>query len=317
MLGPAGWLYGRIADVRNSLYERGVFTSHSLGAKTISIGNITTGGTGKTPLVAYVAKILADAGEKVCILTRGYARESGGRVLVSDGESVLVDAATGGDEPVELARKLLGQAIVVVDADRVTAAEWAKEKFDVTAFLLDDGFQHRRAKRDMDIVCIDATNPFGFLREPLHNLDRADAIVITRADLADAEPTIEEIRKWNPHSPIFRAEHRVRNLASIHTISDAFAFCGIGNPQAFLSMLERAGLKKENSQTFRDHHKYTQADVDKLEASAVQRGCTALITTVKDLVKIEELRFSLPCLVAKIDVVIDDPDRFRDLVLSA
>ena len=317
MLGPAGWLYGKIADVRNSLYDRGIFESHPLGARTISIGNITTGGTGKTPLVAHVGEILADAGERVCILTRGYARESGGRVLVSDGENVLVDAATGGDEPVELARKLLGKAIVVVDADRVTAAEWAKEKFGVTAFVLDDGFQHRRAKRDLDIVCIDATDPFGLLREPLHNLGRADAIVVTRADLADADSVVEQIRKWNPDAPTFQAEYRLRSLASIHPISDSFAFCGIGNPSAFLSMLEREGLRPENSLTFRDHHNYTQEDVARVESKALASGCRALVTTFKDFVKLEDLRFSLPCLVAKVDVVIDDPSGFRDLVLSA
>src|SRR3982751_4263223 len=104
-LSPLSWIYGKIADVRNALYDRGTFRSHDLGAKTISIGNMTTGGTGKTPLVAHVAEILFDAGEKVCILTRGYGRESSGRVLVSDGGQVLVDAGTGGDEPVELARK--------------------------------------------------------------------------------------------------------------------------------------------------------------------------------------------------------------------
>src|SRR6478609_8855233 len=111
LLSPVGWLYGKIADIRNMLYEKGVLKSYTLGAKTISIGNITTGGTGKTPLVAYVANILADSGEKVCILTRGYGRENPReRVLVSDGASVLVDATRGGDEPVELARKLIGRA---------------------------------------------------------------------------------------------------------------------------------------------------------------------------------------------------------------
>jgi tetraacyldisaccharide 4'-kinase len=192
LLSPVGWLYGRIADIRNMLYEKGVLKSHMLGAKTISIGNITTGGTGKTPLVIYVAEILADAGEKVCILTRGYGRSNPrDRVLVSDGTNVLVDARTGGDEPVELARKLMGKAIIVADVDRVAAAAWAKEKFGITAFVLDDGFQHRRAKRDLDIVCVDATNPWGgsrmlpagSLREPLKNLARSDAIVVTRSDI--------------------------------------------------------------------------------------------------------------------------------------
>src|SRR5688572_13091897 len=161
MLKLLGKIYGSIADLRNRLYDRDLFKSHSLGARTISIGNITTGGTGKTPLVGYVAEILADAGEKVCILTRGYGRTGSGRVLVSDGTEVLADAATGGDEPVELARRLSGKAIVISDADRVSAATWAKEEYGVTAFVLDDGFQHRRVKRDLDIVCLDATDPDG------------------------------------------------------------------------------------------------------------------------------------------------------------
>ncbi|HEX6125818.1 MAG TPA: tetraacyldisaccharide 4'-kinase [Pyrinomonadaceae bacterium] len=196
MLPFAGWLYGKIAELRNSMYDRGVFRTYPLGARTISIGNITTGGTGKTPLVVHVAELLADAGEKVCILTRGYGRENARlRVLVSDGDKVLVDAHKGGDEPVEMGQRLLGKVAVVADANRVSAAAWAKDKLRITAFVLDDGFQHRRAKRDLDIVCIDAMNPFGGgrvlpagdLREPLRNLARADAIVITRSDVLNIQ----------------------------------------------------------------------------------------------------------------------------------
>src|SRR5688572_1966851 len=123
LLAPLAAIYGRVIDLRNALYDRGILRSYSLGARTISIGNLTTGGTGKTPLVALVAEILAEKGEKVCLLTRGYGRvKSNGPVLVSDGERVLTDAATGGDEPVELAEKLLGKAVVVAHADRVGAA---------------------------------------------------------------------------------------------------------------------------------------------------------------------------------------------------
>jgi len=187
MLRLLGKIYVAIGGLRNSLYDRGILKSHSLGARTISIGNITAGGTGKTPLVAYVAELLADAGEKVCILTRGYGRKNErDRVVVSDGTNVLVDAATGGDEPVELAQRLLGKSVVIADADRVAAARWAKKQFGITAFVLDDAFQHRRARRDLDIVCVDATNPRGgLLRESFANLVRADVIIITRADLVE------------------------------------------------------------------------------------------------------------------------------------
>src|SRR3569832_2355237 len=156
MLTVLAWIYGRGLALRNYLYDKGVFEVHDLGARVICVGNITVGGTGKTPLVEYIGHRLAEQGEKVCVLTRGYGREDEGkRVLVSDGESVLVDAAIGGDEQVDLAHELLGHGVVVAGADRVGAAEWARRKFGVTAFVQDDGFQHRKVKRDLDIVCVD------------------------------------------------------------------------------------------------------------------------------------------------------------------
>ena len=197
MLSFLSVIYGKAMDVRNGLYDKGVFETHDLGARVISIGNITTGGTGKTPLVAYVASILADHGETVCILTRGYGRkDSKDRVLVSDGSTILANPVDSGDEPFELAQKLLGKAIVIAHADRVAAAEWARRKFGVTAFVLDDGFQHRGAGRDLDIVCIDATEtvtrilascgPAGCFRpgdcaSHWRTSSRADVIVMTRA----------------------------------------------------------------------------------------------------------------------------------------
>ncbi|MBC7901753.1 MAG: tetraacyldisaccharide 4'-kinase [Saprospiraceae bacterium] len=232
MLFPFGWLYGKIADARNTLYDKGVFNSHSLGARTISIGNITAGGTGKTPLVGLVAEILAERGETVCILSRGYGRKNPkSRVLVSDCKNVLADAGRGGDEPVELAQKLLGKAIIIADPDRVSAAGWAKENFGVTVFVLDDGFQHRRAKRDLDIVCVDATDPFGngkmlpagILREPLANLKRADMMILTRANLArNIENLKSQISDLHPGLQVFVSENRISaviGLEEFHTTS--------------------------------------------------------------------------------------------------
>ena len=215
---PLGWIYGKIADVRNARFDSGKLASRDLGARTISIGNITTGGTGKTPLVILTCQMLAARGKRVCVLTRGYGRKDAGtRVVVSNGKRLMADPIAAGDEPVEIATRLLGKAVVVADADRVAAAEWAKGEFGVTTFVLDDGFQHRHAKRDVDIVCIDALEPFGRgkmlpfgrLREPLPNLKRADAVVITRANLVnDVEAIKAEIRKYNSDCRIFTAGTR-------------------------------------------------------------------------------------------------------------
>jgi tetraacyldisaccharide 4'-kinase len=339
MLKLLGKIYGLGADLRNTLYDRGVLRSHSLGARTISVGNITTGGTGKTPLVAHIAEVLAGAGEKVCILTRGYGRQDPrGRVLVSDGRDVLVDATTGGDEPVELARKLIGKAFVVADPNRVSAAAWAKEKFDVSVFVLDDGFQHRRAKRDLDIVCIDATDPFsggriipaGNLREPIENLTRADAIVLMRSDLIDsAGDLLANISSLNPTAAMFRSCSKLQPVIALSEFLEpkhsgstfdpnttTRAFCGLGNPDGFFSSLRKNGYKVEALETFRDHHFYTQKNVENLEQKARERGISTLLTTGKDAVKLRGLNFSVACFVIEIKLEIENEDVFRRLVIS-
>ncbi|MGQ0541384.1 MAG: tetraacyldisaccharide 4'-kinase [Blastocatellia bacterium] len=339
ILSPLGWIYSWIIGLRNVLYDRELLKSYSLGARTISIGNLTTGGTGKTPMVALVAGILAEQGENVCVLTRGYGRRNPKeRVLVSDGETVLADAETGGDEPVELARRLIGKAVVVADADRVAAAHWAKDKFGITAFILDDGFQQRRANRDLDIVCIDATNPFGngrilpagTLRESFNHLKRADAIVVTRANLVDSTAEIvKRLQKRNPDASIFLSENRIvgfvelarfkeTSVDSTNTLGNRrfAAFCALGNPENFFQQLRLEGLDLALTERFRDHHRYSQNDVDRLELIAKAVGAHAFVTTAKDAVKLFGLRFEIECLVAEIETVVIDGGSFRNLIVS-
>jgi len=335
LLTPFGKLYGRIMDVRNLLYDRGVLKSYELGARTISVGNVTTGGTGKTPLVVLIAQTLIEKGETVCILTRGYGRKDPKkRILVSDGTNILADAATGGDEPVELAHKLDGKAIIVADPDRVAAAIWARKNFDLTTFILDDGFQHRRARRDLDIVCIDATNPCGNgriipagrLRESFDGLKRADAIVITRTDQVESLEDLEKrIRNTNSNAPIFNAKNEIKGLIPIEEFhaktpstqskeTGLFAFTGIGNPDSFYKSLERADYKVIGKRSFRDHHRFTQDQISELDAEAKKTGADGLICTAKDAVKLMGSKFELPCYVAIAETIIDDHDAFKKLI---
>lgn len=339
LLVPFGKLYGRIVDLRNLLYDRGFLKSLHLPGTTYSVGNLTTGGTGKTPLVGYIAQVLLDRGEQVCILTRGYGRKSPAqRVLVSDGEQILVDAETGGDEPVELARKLHARAVIVADADRVSAANWAYERFGPTHFILDDGFQHRKVKRDLDIVCIDATNPCGngrilpagSLRESFSGLSRASAIVITRAELAsDLKGLTQRLRTRNPDAPIFSCYTGLRGICALDDFLSGnldgiwsemsperfFAFSGIGNPGSFFESLRRWKVNVVGEKAFGDHHRYDDQTMKAIEIEAVKAQAELLITTAKDAVKLTELGTPLPCFVALTDTVIDDEKSFRDLIV--
>jgi tetraacyldisaccharide 4'-kinase len=345
MLSPLSLIYSKIAEARNARFESGRSKSFDLGARTISVGNITAGGTGKTPLVILISQKLVARGKRVCILTRGYGRSgSRRRVLVADGNRVCADARTGGDEPAEMARKLQGKAIIVADRDRVTAGTWAKGQFGITTFVLDDGFQHRKAKRDVDIVCIDATNPFGGgkvlptgrLREPLVNLKRADAIVITRADLANNIGDIRaEIAKHNSECPVFTASVRMTAMTLLDSFlspaggksdeqgdagyaklvnTTAFAFCGIGNPAAFFSQLKKDNFPVSGARSFADHYKYRPKDIAAIAKAAESSGAGYLLTTAKDAVKLAGLEIGMPCLVLETSVVIDDDEKFSALL---
>lgn len=331
---PLSWIYSKVTGFRNCLYDQDWLEAVDLGARTISVGNLTVGGTGKTPLVAYIAELLLKRGGKVCILTRGYKREDPKkRVLVADGEQILVNARTAGDEPFELAQKLSGRAIIIADADRAAAGEWAKRRFGVTTFLLDDGFQHRRVKRHIDIVCIDATDPWGGgktlpsgrMRESAEGLNRADVVVITRSDLAGrTDDLILEISVLNPTLPVFTSVIQIarmfgldgleRESGEISLPGPALAFCGIGNPESFFELLRRENIDLVFTKSFPDHHHYVQSDIDALENAVQANGAKCLITTVKDAVKLTDLNFRFPCLVVEIETVVAEAERFETLI---
>ncbi len=331
-LTPLSGLYSLVVERRADLYERGVFRQHRVTAPVISVGNITVGGTGKTPLVEWIARTLNANEYRVCVLTRGYRRASKGRVLASNGFEVLSTADEAGDEAFMLAEALKGKAAVLCDSDRIAGARWAIDNLESEVIILDDGFQHRRIARDLDIVAIDATNPWGngsllpggTLREPLSALRRADCFVITRADdPVQARELRERLNGINAQAPVFISQTNLAKLTSLNTNltvpvdpkeHPAAAFCAIGNPQSFFGLLRREGFKLKDERAFRDHHRFSKSDIVAVEEAARRAGAEFLITTAKDAVKLHEHNFEMPCLIAEITIGIQPTDDFRRLL---
>jgi tetraacyldisaccharide 4'-kinase len=313
-----------------------------VGAPVVSVGNLTTGGTGKTPLVEWVARALAREGLRACVLTRGYGRaDESRRVVASDGARVLAEVAECGDEPRLLAESLLGAAAVVCDRDRVAAARWARAELGAEVFVLDDGFQHLRIARDLDVVTLDATAPWGGghmlprgrLREPASGLARADCVVITRAELAaDLEGLRAEVaRVSGGRAAVFMSRVRTLGLkplseegsgvASVKIesvrVGTVGAFCAVGNPGAFFEHVRRDGFELGYTRAFQDHHAYTQADAEAISREAFKRGARALLTTAKDAVKLRGLDFALPCYVVETGLEFDEEARLLGLLRAA
>jgi len=281
-------LYAAVTALRNLLYARGVLASYHLAQPVISVGNITTGGTGKTPVVRWLVQRLLEAGLHPAVLLRGYK---------------------GGDEA-RLLQEQLPAAVVEANPSRVEAARRVQARSpDIDVFVLDDGFQHRRIRRDFDLVLIDASNPFGFghvlprglLREPLRGLNRADALLITHVELSSAEmlrQIQQTLRRHNAHAPIYRCRHvhadlrnAAGNVAPVEALSGRriVSFCGIGNPQAFEQQLDRAGAVRVASLRFSDHHQYELHDVVELTDRAADLHADMILTTEKDWIKLRGL----------------------------
>jgi tetraacyldisaccharide 4'-kinase len=331
ILPPLSALYGLITRTRLSLYRRGTFHTTKLTKPVISVGNITTGGTGKTPLVESIARMLAASGRRVCVLTRGYGREQpNDRVLVSDGEVVSATPNVAGDEAFLQATNLKGVAAVISDANRIAAAEDAIKHLRSDCFVLDDGFQHLRLARDLDIVTIDATNPWGGgrllpegrLREPLNGLSRADCFVITRVDqVGDVDPIQRELRRFSD-SPVFQSRMKTREIVPLKSefstvVDPVGAFCGVGNPKSFFTQVRHEGYSPVFKKALRDHQPYTQQLIDTICREATAAGAQSLITTAKDAVKLRSLNLPLPIFSLEVEISIDNESDFKNLVLSA
>ncbi len=323
LLWPLSAAYGGIVRLRSAMYRHDLLATRRLGGTVISVGNLTVGGTGKTPMVLWLAERLAAEGHTAAILTRGYGAKA----------KAGANAQTMPDEAALLQQRLGDRAQLGVGKNRYASGH-ALEKRGAQWFILDDGFQHLALARDVNILLVDATDPFGggrmlpagSLREPRTALARADIVVITRADHAPAVETI--VRRFTP-APVFYAHTELESIVRVPQVTEELsvadrantqllAFCGIGNPAAFFYDLRRWGLTVAGERAFRDHHRYTPSDMTKLERAAASAGAGALICTEKDVFNLRgapETR--LPLYACRIRLVLPQGDAFWSAVLVA
>jgi tetraacyldisaccharide 4'-kinase len=328
LLWPFTLPYGAYVRLRARAYRTGIFRQDRLDGVVISVGNLTTGGTGKTPMVCSIAERLLAEGKSVGILTRGYRGEP-----ALTGASGRAPVERTSDE-VELLKARLGHRVAFgVGGDRFRRGR-ELVRSGVKWFVLDDGFQHLELSRDVDIVLIDGTNPFGGghllpagrLREPRSALGRADIVVITRSSHA---PAVESVVGRESNAPIFYAR---TGLDSVRTLGgrypgevDAeararrlFAFCGIGNPSAFVADLGDWGLQVVGRKFFADHHRYTQQDARAIEREAREAGAGAAICTEKDIHNLSGVDWpSFSVLYCRISLHIEHADRFWRVMMAA
>ncbi|OQW30821.1 MAG: hypothetical protein A4E19_08710 [Nitrospira sp. SG-bin1] len=295
-------LYGLIVRLRLWCYRQGWFTTTRLPCCVVSVGNLTVGGTGKTPVVIFLTQRLLAQGRRVAILSRGYKRTSKvPYLLVSDGSRLLVDPSEAGDEPFLMAQRC-PQAIVAVGADRVALGRWVLERYPVDCIVLDDGFQHRALHRDVDLVLLDATDaegldallPAGRLREPLQELDRASAVMITRADSHhDVEAIHSRLRAVAfPYEDAIEAVFRPESFLAIVSgeqqsiawgrTKTAWLVSGIGNSRSFRRLAESIEVKIVGETVFDDHHRYHDHEVGQIRAKLRVNRAEIVLTTEKD-----------------------------------
>ncbi len=308
------FLYRRIVIARLGLFTSHLFRSHQVGCPVVSIGNLTVGGTGKTPVVEKLARDLSGRGRRVAILSRGYKSSrkrptygvSSPVRVVSEGGAILLDSKTAGDEPFMLAKNLRGVA-VLVDKDRVGCGRHAVERLGSDLLILDDGLQYLKLHRRFDIALVDREAPFGneyllprgTLREPPEHLRRATHILITKCNGSDLSELHARIRKYNRTAPIIECRHRpveVQDLSTGEVLPleslrglRAASLSAIASPESFEQGLRRLGVELELTQSFADHHRYSKREIERYLKRCTRRGVSCILTTEKDAVRMPRL----------------------------
>ncbi|MFZ4774130.1 MAG: tetraacyldisaccharide 4'-kinase [Terrimicrobiaceae bacterium] len=316
-------LYRGIVQARLALYRNRIFRSHSHGCLVISVGNLTVGGTGKTPVVELLARALQQGGRRVAILSRGYKSVPRPFLLrlldkitkkkavfvprvVSDGQSLLLDSRTAGDEPFMLANNLRG-VVVLVDRDRVKSGSYAVKEFQSDALILDDGFQYIRMRHGLEVVLVDRQAPFGnefmlprgTLREPPRNLRRATHIFLTKCDGSDNTAIIERMRRYNRTADIIECAHRPKHLRNFVTGEvkpldflrglRIGSICGIAVPESFENALRGLDAEIEIAKSYADHHRFTAREIESFIRRCGRKELDAILTTEKDAVRIPRI----------------------------
>ena len=318
--------------MRRRLYARGWLRMSRLPAPVVSVGNLTVGGTGKTPVVACLARLLQDRGMRVAILSRGYGGHSRGVVCISDGQHIYKNPPEVGEEPYWLARTLPGVAVYTGPCRYAAGlAAWQELKPDL--FVLDDGFQHFQLHRDLDLVLLDAAAPFGNrqllprgpLREPLPALAAAHSLILTRFDPERHQARLAAIRHAFPDKPVLTASimpvyvtaypgGRAEAPAALN-LRALMAFAGLARPEVFTATLKELGVDLKGCRDFPDHHAYSEAELDRLTAAARSLGAEGLVTTGKDWARLgERWDGELPLWVLEVEARLGDAEPVLELL---
>ena len=338
ILYPLVPVYAAVIAIRNWFFDKGIFKSKKVNAKVISIGNITVGGSGKTPMVIYLAQLLKNSGRKVGVLNRGYGRKSSGYKLVSDGEKIFTSVKESGDEIYHTVLDCKVPAAVC--ENRVVGAERLIKDTGVDVILLDDGFQHRWIERDFNIVLIEQSFlladdfsvhsllPTGNMREPFKSLKRADTIVINRK-FTELKNIPEKRQKYFLDKKIFTAHYKAIGFVDIvkkdiyglkeFERQKSLVVSGIANPYSFLNVLSRTDVDTSNKIIFKDHKDYTLKEVQQIRKKFYTTNSHSVVTTEKDAVKL--MNFSreiddIDIFYLKIKLVVDDEESFEKLILN-
>jgi tetraacyldisaccharide 4'-kinase len=322
-------LYGAAAAWRRQWYAGHPDRRRKLDRPVISVGNLRVGGSGKTPIVDHLARVLVDSGYRPAILSRGYGRKSPGSspTVVSDGRQILATVDASGDEPIMLARSLLDRNVrVVVGADRYACGRVAESTLGATVHILDDGFQHLALVRDVDLLVTgehdlsDEPLPYGRLREPLASAASADAVLVD-AGYQDAAERIGRVLRVRNAYHITRSMMPPRMVDTRDTVvvpneSRVFAFAGIARPERFFADLTSAGWNVVGTRSFRDHHRFSARDVVRVAAAAKKAGAAIVLTTEKDAVRLPPMSAStevsaVPIASVPLVSTVEPADEFR------